>query len=160
MAEKEKKSWYPLAEMLELHSPAAVATAIEESGILVVNRYGGKATAEDSSKDDIYSKQYALELVAERFGELENPGPEKSWEAERWETEQHPTYRFGWYEGALPNFEEEGAVDPVVQVDWAKRSAEVFIAEYKTTKSFTTAAGLHGVSRQRYTRAYKKVVGE
>jgi len=70
MAEKEKKRWYPLAEMLELHSPAAVATAIEESGILVVNRYGGKATAENSSKDDIYSKQYALELVAERFGEL------------------------------------------------------------------------------------------
>ncbi len=160
MAEKEKKNWYSLAEMLELYSPAVVSTGIEQSGIWVIDRFGRRVKAVEGSVDDIYTQQYALELVAARHGELQNPSPEYSWESERWDAETHPTYTFGWPAEEVPSFKGVDEVRPERPALWTERSREEFVKEYKASGSFKAAGQLHGVARQRYKRVYDKVVGK
>lgn len=156
---KEKK-WYLLAEALEVHSPAVVATAIENVGIWVIDNVGRKVNAVDGDVDDIYSRQYALELVADRYGELQNPGPEYSWESERWDVETHPTYTFGWPVEEVPSFKGVDEVRPEKPVLWTRRSREEFVEELKVLGTYTAAAKLHGVSRQNYTKVHKRVTGK
>ena len=95
--------WRSLRELLEKHSPAVLATAIERHGVFVYDRYKRivKAFPESNNK---YSQAKALDLIAEWQTELDDPDPTYSWDHPRFELEDHPTQRFGWPEGQLPNF--------------------------------------------------------
>ena len=95
--------WRSLRELLDKHSPAVVATAIERHGVFVYDRYKRivKAFPESNNK---YSQAKALDLIAEWQTELDDPDPTYSWDHPRFELEDHPTQRFGWPEGQLPNF--------------------------------------------------------
>ena len=155
-----KAKWFSLAEALESYKPAEVATAIERDGIWVVDRFGRKINAGDSEASDAYSRQFALDLVSARHGELQNPGPEYSWESERWDVETHPTYTFGWPAESVPIFSRSDEDRPEKKVPWTKRSIEEFVEEKKSAGSYRAAGKLHNVSRQNYTRVYKRVTGE
>ena len=95
--------WRSLRELLDKHSPAVVATAIERHGVFVYDRYKRivKAFPESNNK---YSQAKALDLIAEWQTELDDPDPTYSWDHPRFELEDHPTQHFGWPEGQLPNF--------------------------------------------------------
>ena len=95
--------WCSLLELLEKHSPAAIATAIERHGVFVFDRYNRIVKAASESNDE-YSQAKALDLVADWQAELNDPGPEFSWNHERYEFDTHPTQRFGWLEEQLPTF--------------------------------------------------------
>lgn len=104
--------WRSLRELLEKHSPADVATAIERHGIFVSDRYNRIVKASLESNDE-YSQAKALDLVAAWQAELNDPGPTYSWDHPRFELEDHPTQHFGWPEGKLPNFSAQvKAVNP------------------------------------------------
>ena len=95
--------WRSLRELLEKHSPAVVATAIERHGVFVYDRYKRivKAFPESNNK---YSQAKALDLIARWQAELSDPGPTYSWDHPRFDLEDHPTQHFGWLEEQLPNF--------------------------------------------------------
>ena len=153
-------TWYSLAEALEEHKPGEVANAIEGVGIWVIDNFGRRVVANDGDESSIYSRQYALKLVADRYGELQNPGPEYSWESERWDVEIHPTQTFGWPASEEPNF--SGIADTKTKnpVPWGQRTPKEFAQELNTAGSYATAAKLHGVSRQNYTKVCKRVMGK
>jgi hypothetical protein len=95
--------WRSLRELLEKHSPAVLATAIERHGVFVYDRYNRivKASPESNNKN---SQAKALDLIADWQTELNDPNPTYSWDHPRFELEDHPTQHFGWPEGQLPNF--------------------------------------------------------
>ena len=95
--------WRSLRELLENHSPAVLATAIERHGVFVYDRYN-RIVKTSPESDDEYSQAKALDLIASWQAELNDPGPIYSWDHEKFEFEDHPTQRFGWPEGQLPNF--------------------------------------------------------
>ena len=95
--------WRALRELLEKHSPADIATAIERHGVFVSDRYGRIVKASSESNDE-YSQARALDLVADWQAELNDPGPEFSWNHERFDFDTHPTQRFGWNHANLPKF--------------------------------------------------------
>lgn len=95
--------WCSLRELLEKHSPAVIATAIERHGVFVFDRYNRIVKASCES-NDAYSQAKALDLVADWQAELNDPSPTYSWNHPRFELEDHPTLRFGWSERELPNF--------------------------------------------------------
>lgn len=155
--------WYSMLNLLEYYSTAKIADAIDAFGIYVIDNYGREVIASDGSELDPKSVAFAKALLAERYAELENPGPEYSWKHERWETEPHPTHYFGWPEASLPDFNlttQSGGSKALSKVDasWTKRSAQEFIEEKSKAGSYRAAGELHGVSRQRYAEKYKEVV--
>jgi hypothetical protein len=95
--------WRSMRELLENHSPAVLATAIERHGVFVYDRYNRIVKASPES-DDEYSQAKALDLIADWQAELNDPNPTYSWDHPRFELEDHPTQHFGWPEGQLPNF--------------------------------------------------------
>ena len=95
--------WYSLRHLLEKHSTASIATAIEIHGIWVLDRYRRKAKASVEVKND-YSQSKALDLVADWAEEMDDPNPTYSWDHERFDLVSHPTERFGWPAHALPSF--------------------------------------------------------
>jgi hypothetical protein len=95
--------WRALRELLEKHSPADIATAIELNGVFVCDRYNRIVKASFESTDE-YSQSKALDLVADWQAELNDPGPEFSWDHERYDFDTHPTQRFGWPNSKLPKF--------------------------------------------------------
>jgi hypothetical protein len=157
--------WYPLGLLLERYSPAQLASAIELHGILVVDSVGRRVPATDGSSADKRSKAYAMLLLEARYAELENPGLQYSWESERWDTEPHPTYIFGWVAEQLPDFDSipvSGAITAGKDStkDWTQRPAHEFVQERAEAGSFEKAGKLHNVSRQRYSEVFKKVVDQ
>jgi hypothetical protein len=95
--------WHSLRSLLEKHSPADIATAIEKYGVYVYDRFNRVVTASDEIAGE-YSQAIALNLVANWHAELNDPGPKYSWDHQRYELETHPTERFGWPDNKLPNF--------------------------------------------------------
>ena len=95
--------WRSLRELLEKHSPAALATAIERHGVFVSDQYNRIVKASPESNNE-YSQAKALDLIADWQAELNNPNPTYSWDHPRFEFEDHPTQYFGWPERQLPNF--------------------------------------------------------
>jgi hypothetical protein len=95
--------WHSLRSLLEKHSPADIATAIEKYGVCVYDRFNRVVTASDEIAGE-YSQAKALNLVADWQAELSDPGPSYSWDHKRYELEAHPTERFGWPDNKLPNF--------------------------------------------------------
>jgi|LauGreDrversion4_1035100.scaffolds.fasta_scaffold166604_2 hypothetical protein len=95
--------WRSLRELLEKHSPAVLATAIERHGVFVSDRYNRIVKASPESNDE-YSQAKALDLIADWQAELNDPDPTYSWDHPRFEFEDHPTQYFGWPERQLPNF--------------------------------------------------------
>jgi len=95
--------WRSLRELLEQNSPAVIASAIERHGVFVYDRYNRVVKASPESNDN-YSQAKALDLIADWQAELSDPSPTYSWEHPRFELEDHPTQRFGWPAGELPNF--------------------------------------------------------
>ena len=94
--------WRSLRELLEKHSPAVLATAIERHGVFVFDRF--KRTVKASPEpNDKYSQTKALDLIADWQAELNDPDPTYSWDHPRFELEGHPTQHFGWPEGQLPD---------------------------------------------------------
>jgi len=95
--------WRSLRELLEQNSPAVIASAIERHGVFVYDRYNRVVKASPESNYN-YSQAKALDLIADWQAELSDPSPTYSWEHPRFELEDHPTQRFGWPAGELPNF--------------------------------------------------------
>ena len=95
--------WHSLRSLLEKHSPADIATAIEKYGVCVYDRFNRVVTASDEIAGE-YSQTKALNLVADWQAELNDPGTSYSWEHQRYDLEDHPTERFGWPDSKLPNF--------------------------------------------------------
>jgi hypothetical protein len=89
--------------LLERHSPATIATAIEKHGVWVYDRYNRLIQASPQSNDP-YSQTAALDLIAAWQAELNDPEPTFSWDHPKYELEVHPTQLFGWPESRLPNF--------------------------------------------------------
>jgi len=136
--------WYSLGLLLQSYSPAQLASAIELHGILVVDAVGRRVPATDGSDTDKRSKAYAILLLEARYVELENLGPQYSWEAERWDTEQHPTYSFGWLPEQLPNLDAipvSGAIGAAKDStkDWTQRPVHEFVQEKAKAGSFAKA---------------------
>jgi hypothetical protein len=149
--------WFSLNCLLELYEPGALATTIEGLGVMVIDRYGRRAQADPAGQDD-YSRCKALDLLAERQAEIENPGPDfPSWESDRYEVEPHPLDRFGWTADNLPSFEKvEGLVSAKAQVPWSERPWKAFESEYRQLRSFKKCGALHRVSGERYRTVFRK----
>ena len=96
--------WHSLHTLLEKHSPAVIATAIEQHGVWVHDRFNRvvKASAESNNE---YSQGKALNLVADWQSELNDPGPTYSWNTEMYECQPQPGQLFGWPLSLLPNFD-------------------------------------------------------
>ena len=133
--------WFSLNRLLELYTPAVLATAVEGHGVMVVDRFARFVQADSASQDD-YSCCKALGLLAKRQAEIENPGPDfPSWESDRYETEPHPLDRFGWATDALPSFEgEPSANSGGSEVYWTQRPLEEFDREIQQAGSLEKAA--------------------
>ena len=160
---KPANSWYSLSLLLEHYAPATLTDAIDAFGVFVIDRVGRRVPASDDLNSSKQSKAHAISLLEDRYAELENPGPEYSWEAERWDTEPHPTYYFGWPAENIPDFDSLSVIQTTKQSsstpkDWTQRPAKAFIEEKRKAGTYTAAGKLHGVRRQRYTEVYKKVV--
>lgn len=95
--------WCSLRTILVTHSPADIATAIEQYGIWFIDRYNRRVKA-SIEPNEANSQDKALDLVAEWQAELNDPGPTYSWNHQRFELEEHPAERFGWPQSDLPNF--------------------------------------------------------
>ena len=95
--------WHALRDLLDQRSPAVIATAIEQHGVWVYDRFNRRVKASTDTNDE-YSQARALDLVADWQAELSDPGPNYSWDDERFELEGHPTQQFGWPDSKLPNF--------------------------------------------------------
>ena len=155
--------WQSLWLLLDRHSTAELANAIDHHGIFVIDEFGRRVLALDGPVSDRRSKAFAKLLLAQRYAELEDPGPQYSWEHERWDTEPHPTHYFGWPLASLPKFNSNAqGVSPAaisnLSVPWTQRPAKEFIEEKSKAGSYEAAGELHGVSRQRYTEIYKGVI--
>jgi hypothetical protein len=154
--------WYSLLLVLETYRPKVLASVIEQTGLLVLDKYDRAVPATDGSSSDLQSKNYALHLLAAIAAEQRDPGPTSSLDDERWEFEAHPLTRFGWTEDQLPvleTFKNLSSLGAISIIPWSQRSAQEFHNELERAGSYAEAAKLHHVSRQRYTRAYKKAVG-
>ena len=156
--------WYSLQYMLEHLSVADLANLLDQHGIFVLDSFGRPCQASDGSELDQNSRAYALSLLADRYAELQSPGPVYSWKEERWDTEPHPTQRFGWPKSGIlviSSTESDLSDFSALKDDesWTNRRPEEFIAEKRMAGSFKAAADLHNVSRQRYTEVYKRLVG-
>jgi hypothetical protein len=101
MSQLTPPKWYSLHNLLEQYSTAILATAIEQSGVFVYDRFNRVVMASSTDVDD-FSQYKALALLADWQAELNNPGPTNSWDHEKFELEAHPTQNFGWPEGKLP----------------------------------------------------------
>ena len=154
--------WISLLLCVETYKANVLATAIEQYGLFVYDRFNRRIAATEGPSSDIYTKNYALDLIASAAEEERNPGPKPSWDHERWEFEDHPLQRFGWPNETLPDLEAiknyiTGNV--AVPMEWTQRTKSEFEAEKIKAGSFEAAGELHGVSRTRYTKIYKKVTG-
>lgn len=154
--------WISLLLCVRSYKARVLASAIESAGILVYDRFDRESVATDGPSSDVFSKSYALDLLAGVAAEERDPGPIPSWEHERWEVEDHPLQRFGWRSESLPDFESiknssNGNVG--VAVPWTQRSKSEFEVEKNKAGSFEAAGKLHGVSRTRYTKIYNQVTG-
>jgi len=154
--------WTSLLLCVETYKAKVLATAIEQYGIFVYDRFSRRVAATEGPSSDLDSKNHALDLIASVAEEERNPGPISSLDHERWDFEDHPLQRFGWPEGSLPNLEaikNSGNVNVVIPVLWTQRTKSEFEAEKIKAGSFEAAGKLHGVARSRYTTIYKKVTG-
>jgi hypothetical protein len=154
--------WTSLLLCVETYKAKVLATAIEQHGIFVYDRFSRRVAATDGPSSDLDSKNHALDLIASVAEEERNPGPMSSLDHERWDFEDHPLQRFGWPEESLPDLEaikNSGSVNVVIPVLWTQRTKSEFEAEKIKAGSFEAAGKLHGVSRSRYTQIYKKVTG-
>jgi hypothetical protein len=112
--------WCSLRELLEKHSPADVATAIERHGVFVFDRFNRIVKASPESNDQ-YSQAKALDLIADWQAELNDPDPTYSWDHPRFELEGHPTQHFGWPEGQLPNFSTQAKAVNLLNLNTPKK---------------------------------------
>lgn len=154
--------WVSLLVCVETYKSNVLATAIEQYGIFVYDRFNRRVVAIDGPSSDPNSKNYALDLIASVAEEERNPGPINSWDHACWEFEEHPLQRFGWPVGSLPDLEavkNYGTVNVASAIKWTQRTKAEFEDEKKKAGSFEAAAALHNVTRTRYTKIYKKVTG-
>jgi hypothetical protein len=128
-----------LRDLLKVHSPAILATAIETSGVFTYDRFHRVVPAAVDCEYE-YSQEHAIALLADWQSELDNPGPIYSWDDERYELMQHPTEKFGWPEGELPPL--DGSVSLAIKtsppirfslrdtwIDTAKQEAKNILAQ-------------------------------
>lgn len=144
--------WYSLLHLIDHYQVSALANAIEQIGIYVIDQYGRKRHAGGDSSD-AYSKSMALKLLSDVYAEQQNPSENPSWDSERWDNEDHPLSLFGWDKEHLPDFNSP-KIQPIL-TSWTMRDFEEFKNEKILAGSYQRAAELHGVSRQRYEKVYK-----
>jgi len=99
-----RSEWHSLRSLLDRFPTAILATAIEQHGVFVRDRFGRVVKASIEGDDD-FSQGRALCLLADWQAELSDPGPIYSWEHEKFEFDSHPTQNFGWPEEALPSLD-------------------------------------------------------
>ena len=94
--------WVSLVDLLENAnedkrvSPAELATAIEQKGIHVVDRFRRHVNANDGDSNNLTSKKFALDLLADHCEGYRRPD----------ELDQYDKlYTFGWPKNSLPDFE-------------------------------------------------------
>lgn len=80
---------YSLRLLLDFYSPGVLVTAVEKHGIHTCDRYGREIHC---TKADITEQlERALALLADWQAELDDPGPEYSWDSEKYYGGDHPT---------------------------------------------------------------------
>lgn len=154
--------WTSLLLCVETYKAKVLATAIEQHGIFVYDRFSRRVAATDGPSSDLNSKSHALDLIALVAEEERDPGPILSWDHERWEFEEHPLQRFGWPMGSHPDLEaikNSGTVNVAVEVMWTQRTKAEFEDEKKKAGSFKAAGAIHKVTRQRYKLIYDRQTG-
>lgn len=150
--------WYSLLHLIDHYQVSALANAIEQIGIYVIDQYGRRRQA-DGDSSDAFGKTTALELLSTVYSEQQNPSEQFSWNAERWDIEDHPLSLFGWEKEHLPDFKSFNSTkNPVADNSskWRQREFIEFDKEVKIAGSFTAAAKLHRATRQDYTRVYER----
>lgn len=150
---------YSLSLLLDFYSPSVLATAIEKYGICTYDSYGREIQCTKTEKKKRYKQ--ALALLADRQAELDDPGPESSLNAERYDDGSHPTESWWLKDKVVKQLDEIREsltkLPSSTQEDfWTKRTLEDFEKEIKQAGSQEAAAKLHGVSRQRYGDIYNK----
>lgn len=154
--------WVSLLICVRTYKAKVLATAVENHGIFVIDRYNRCVPASPGPSSDLFSKSYALDLIALVAEEERDPGPIPSLDHERWEFEQHPLQRFGWPMGSLPDLDaikNSGTVNVAVEVMWTQRTKAEFEDEKKNAGSFKAAGAIHKVTRQRYKLIYDRQTG-
>jgi hypothetical protein len=121
---KGSPNWYTLFYLIANYKPAVLATAIENSGVYVIDSVGRLNQAAMGTSTDPYSAAYAIKLLACAYAELEEAPHLLSWRSERYDIEEHPLERFGWPLSDLPNFSayEQDPYNLMGMPDWPPRS--------------------------------------
>jgi hypothetical protein len=156
----EEKQWISIERLLRDYSIPILAEAVDKFNVQTLDKVGRRMLAENGDKDNIYSKDFAMDQLAQRRAFELDPltEDEQYWHQERIQTHGSPLDLFGWPKDQLPDFTK---IQPDYKPDadpewWSKRSPEEFKREYVMVgKNLTKAAELHGVSRQRYTEVIK-----
>lgn len=94
LPDRGEDGWYSLRELLDFYSPGVLATAIKKYGICTDDRHG--LTIRCTTTDNTEKYEQALELLADWQSELDDPGPEYSWDSDRYDDGSHPTERWYW----------------------------------------------------------------
>jgi hypothetical protein len=112
--------WYSLRLLLDFYSPGVLATAIEKHGIYTNDRHG--RTIHCTANENTEQYQQALDVLADWQSELDDPGPEYSWDSERYEVETHPTDHWYWPATIIEDLKavEETSKSDLTQVAIAK----------------------------------------
>jgi hypothetical protein len=98
--------FHSLLRLVSRWTVAVLVTEIERNGVMVGDGYGRLQQANDGDESDPRSRKFALKLLYDRYAEEQDPGPENSWDSERWDVETHPLETFGWPRRSLPKFGE------------------------------------------------------
>lgn len=89
LPDRGENGTYSLRLLLDYYLPGVLATAIEKYGVYTKDQFGRRIHCSDTKNNEQY--QRALELLADWQSELDNPGPEYSWDSERYYGGDHPT---------------------------------------------------------------------
>lgn len=124
LADRGEDGWYSLRLLLDFYSPSVLATAIETHGIYTKDRYGRTIHCTKTNKKKQYKR--ALALLADWQSELDDPGPEYSWNSERYADGSHPTERWYWPAIIIEDLKavEETSKSDLTQVAIAKQLKE------------------------------------
>lgn len=150
---------HSLRRLLDFYSPGVLATAIKEYGIYTNDRHGLSIRCTKTHNTEQFER--VLTLLADWQAELDDPGPEYTWDFERYDDGSHPTESWWLVQKDVNHLDEiRDSLDkssPYTEGDrWTQRPLKEFDRELKRVGSQEAAAKLHGVTRQRYNDVYNK----
>lgn len=159
LPDRGENGTYSLRLLLDYYYPGVLATAIKKYGIHTRDRHG--LSIHCTKTDNTEQLERAQELLADWQAELDDPGPEYSWDSERYYGADHPTEYWWLVQKDVNHLDEirDSLNKPSAHTEggpWTQRPLKKFEEELKRVGSQETAAKLHGVTRQRYSVVYNK----